>query len=248
MRHSRVYTSQTLASGDTVSLDKSASHYLADVLRVLEGDIVTLFNGNGSDYQGVVCEMQRHRVKVRLTRSRVPDNESRLKITLIQAITRSQRMDYALQKATELGVSSIQPLMSSRVEVRLDEKRQANRLAHWRTVVTSACEQSGRAVVPEILTPCSLQTWLAGATKVGSESASGRLVLVPRAGLKLSDYALSHKAVSVFVGPEGGFSKEELQSLHAAAVTGVSLGPRILRTETAGPVAIALLQAKAGDL
>ena len=248
MRQSRVYTSQTLASVDIIGLERAASHYLAHVLRVSEGDAVTLFNGDGSDYSGVVCELQRHRVHIRLTHSHVLDNESRLKITLIQAVTRSERMDYSLQKATELGVSSIQPLISSRVEVRLDGKRQANRLTHWRTVVTSACAQCGRAIVPEVLFPCTLSARLADAGQTGSEGAGARLVVVPEAGLKLSEYTLSHNAVSVFVGPEGGFSKEELQMLGAAAVTSVSLGPRILRTETAGPVALALLQAKAGDL
>ena len=165
MRQSRIYSSQSLASTQTVELTGPASHYLARVLRVSNGDPVTLFNGDGRDYTGEILEVQRNCVIVRLGESRSAGNESPLKITLVQAISRGERMDYTLQKATELGVSCIQPLSCHRVEVRLDEKRQAKRLIHWQGVVISACEQSGRAVVPEVLPPCSLDQWLSIADK-----------------------------------------------------------------------------------
>ena len=151
-------------------------------------------------------------------------------------------MDYSLQKATELGVVCIQPLTSRRVEVRLDKKRQAKRLAHWQGVVISACEQCGRAVVPEVKAPLSLSEWLATA------DASQRLVLDPASELKISSLPITGNAVSVLVGPEGGLTCKELDDVRARGITAVSLGPRVLRTETAGSATIAVLQAGAGDL
>ncbi len=151
-------------------------------------------------------------------------------------------MDYSLQKATELGVFCIQPITSRRVEVRLDKKRQAKRLAHWQGVVISACEQCGRAVVPEVKAPLSLSEWLAVSETVQ------RLVLDPVAGPGMSSVPITGNAVSVLVGPEGGFTSKEMDDVQAMGVTAVSLGPRVLRTETAGPAAIAVLQAGVGDL
>ena len=205
------------------------------------GDPVTLFNGDGRDYQGEICQLQRHTAIVRVVDSRNPGNESPLKITLVQAISRGERMDYSLQKATELGVFCIQPVISSRVEVRLDDARQVKRLSHWQGVVISACEQSGRATVPEVKTPLSLDKWM----EVADESP--RLVLEPAAVIKMSSFSITGGAVSILVGPEGGFTDEELERARSAGVTPVSFGPRILRTETAGPAAIAVLQSMAGD-
>jgi len=242
MRQSRIYTPQTLLSGDSIELEGPASHYLSRVLRVSEGDTVTVFNGDGRDYAGEVYGVQRQRVQVRLGNGQRVENESPLKITLVQAISRGERMDYSLQKATELGVDCIQPVISRRVEVRLDEKRRAKRISHWQGVVIAACEQSGRAVVPEVKAPLLLDDW------AQRSDGSPRLVLDPGAVPGLSSFTIKVHAVSLLVGPEGGFSEEELQNLYANGVTAVSLGPRVLRTESAGPAAIAILQAVAGDL
>lgn len=242
MRQSRIYTPQPLLSTETVELSGQTRHYLARVLRLSVGDSVILFDGDGREYPGEIIEVQSKRIIARLGESRPAGNESPLKITLVQAISRGERMDYSLQKATELGVSCIQPLVSQRVEVRLDEKRKAKRLQHWKGVVISACEQSGRAVVPEVLQPCLLDEWLAVA------DTSKSLVLDPTAKMRLSEFSEGHKNVSVLVGPEGGFTEIELEHVKAKGVTPLSLGPRILRTETAGPVAIAVLQVVAGDL
>jgi 16S rRNA (uracil1498-N3)-methyltransferase len=241
MRHSRVHTPQTLSSMASVELSGQVSHYLTRVLRLSEGDSVTLFNGDGRDYSGKISEIQRQCVMVALGDSQDPVNESALKITLVQAISRGERMDYCLQKATELGVSKIQLLTTSRVEVRLNETRLQKRMTHWQAVVTSACEQSGRAVVPKVRAPLTLLQWL--------DQADEKLNLVfdPSAKNTLSSVSLTGHAVSVLVGPEGGFSKEEIKHLTARAVEPVSLGPRVLRSETAGPAAIAVLQALAGD-
>lgn len=242
MRQSRVYTPQALVSMSSVELSAQISHYLARVLRLSEGDAVTLFNGDGRDYCGEVSEIQRHCVKVNILADHDPANESALKITLVQAVSRGDRMDYCLQKTTELGVTAIQLLISSRVEVRLNEARLQKRLAHWQAVVSAACEQSGRAVVPEVSAPVPFKQWLQ------QSDTNPRLMLDPLAATKLSSYPLSAAAVSLLVGPEGGLSEVEIQQARQLGVEPVSLGPRVLRTETAGPAAIAVLQAGAGDL
>ena len=242
MRRSRVYTPQSMESGLQIKLTGSAGHYLSRVLRLTAGDSVILFNGDGSDYAAMIIEIQRQQVSLRITDSKLSDNESKLKITLVQAISRGERMDYSLQKCTELGVHCIQPISSRRVEVQLDEKRLRKRLEHWQKVVISACEQSGRAVIPEVKTPVSLADWVACADD------SLRVVLDPSAQSKLSQLPTIAAGISLLVGPEGGFSEEELADLTLQGVLAVSLGPRVLRTESAGAAAIAVLQAGFGDL
>lgn len=149
-------------------------------------------------------------------------------------------MDNALQKATELGVFCIQPLMTQRVGVRLDGSRLVKRISHWQKVVTSACEQSGRAFIPEVRKPLSITGWLSDVDE------SRLLVLDPVADSKLSGLSIVGDSISIMVGPEGGFTNEELEQLCVNGVLAVSLGPRVLRTETAGPAAIAVLQSKTG--
>ena len=242
MRQSRIHTTQPLLSVESVELAGPAGHYLTRVLRLSKGDPLTLFNGDGNDYSGEIDDIQSQRVLIRITGSRPLNNESPLKITLVQAICRGERMDNALQKATELGVFCIQPLMSHRVGVRLDDTRRVKRVKHWQGVVISACEQSGRAVVPEVNEPLSISDW------ISASGQSGRLVLDPFAEKKLSSLTIEGDSVSILVGPEGGFTEEEVEQLCADGVTAVSLGPRVLRTETAGPAAIAVLQAKTGGI
>lgn len=240
MRQSRIHTSQPLLSMDVVELVGPTSHYLSRVLRLSKGDPVTLFNGDGRDYTAEISEIRSQRVLVRLSGSKTLANESPLKITLLQAVCRGERMDYALQKATELGVFCIQPLISHRVEVRLDAARRIKRMAHWQAVVISACEQSGRAVVPEVKTPLSIPEWINDADE------SPRFVLDPFSENKLSGLSIQGDTISILVGPEGGLTDQEMVQVRANGAMAVSLGPRVLRTETAGPAAIAVLQAKTG--
>ena len=242
MRRSRIYTAQTLKLGQTIGLDRRASHYLARVLRLKPGNALVLFNGDGSDYVSEVCEIQRDRIAVKITGRQEPGTESVLRITLVQAISRGERMDYSLQKATELGVSDIQPVTSQRVEVRLDQQKQTKRLAHWPGVVVSACEQSGRARVPEVRPVLPIEHWL----QTRDENQS--LLLDPMSRVKLSGVKLAGSSIDILVGPEGGFTDQEMEQLRDGRVMPVSLGPRILRTETAGPAAIAVIQAIAGDI
>ena len=240
MRQSRIFTSQPLLSADRIELTGAAFHYLTRVLRLSKGSALTLFNGDGRDYLAEIIGIESKSVMVRMMGNAVAANESPLKITLVQGVSRGERMDYALQKATELGVFCIQPVISRRVEVRLDKNRQVKRLKHWQGVVISACEQSGRAIVPEVKSPLSLSEW------VDTADSSPRFVLDPDKQNKLADLSIADRSLSLVIGPEGGFTGEEMQRFQSSGLTPVSLGPRVLRTETAGPAAIAVLQAKTG--
>jgi 16S rRNA (uracil1498-N3)-methyltransferase len=241
MRQSRIFTDQPLQPDREVSLDGKTGHYLFRVLKLQEGDSVVLFNGDGADYAADLLSNRRDQVEL-LVRARLPAvAESPLHITLVQAVGKGDRMDYSLQKATELGVTAIQPLFTERTEVRLKGDRLARRQAHWQAVLRSACEQSGRSVVPELAMAAGLHDWLA------IPQVAQRVVLAPAADLPLTALELRNPALEMLVGPEGGFAEVELKQLTLAGVTQCSLGPRVLRTETAGPAAIAVLQATFGD-
>ena len=241
LRLHRVHTAQPLHSGAEIRLDSATSHYLGRVLRVVRGQTLVLFNGDGSDYDAEVLEAARQSMLLRVNSSRPGIAEPVLHITVAQAVSRGERMDLTLQKCTELGAAAFQPLFSERVEVRLRGDKLARRMAHWQGVVVAACEQCGRAVVPEVLPALTLDDWL-------QSTASGpRLLLDPAAQQSLAEKTPGDR-VEVVVGPEGGFSDAESARIHASGVTGVRLGPRVLRTETAGPAAVAVLQSRAGDL
>jgi len=207
---------------------------------VAVGQAIVLFNGDGHDYAAEVVRSGKKEFSLDVI-SRLPAaRESGLKITVVQAISRGERMDQTLQKCTELGVAAFQPLFSERVEVRLSSERLARRLEHWQGVVVSACEQSGRAVIPEVLAPLDFGDWL------DRSDAGHALILVPGAETPLAKVEL-HDQVQLLVGPEGGFSGLELELACSHGVEPVSLGPRVLRTETAAPATVAVLQALAGD-
>lgn len=240
MRISRLFTDQPLAPDSEVTLEERTGHYVLRVLRLRAGDAVVLFNGDGADY---ACELMERRDRAVLrVNTRLPAaTESRLDLTLVQAVGKGDRMDYSLQKATELGVTAIRPLFSERTEVRLEGKRLDKRVAHWRGVLVSACEQCGRARLPDLQAPLTLDAWL-------EEPAPGaRLVLLPGAERPLAAVSPPSGGTEILVGPEGGLSEQEERKLRMAGCTPVSLGPRVLRTETAGPAALAVLQALWGD-
>ncbi len=241
MRISRLYSDQQLKPDSLISLKDNAANYVTRVLRMRLGNPLVVFNGDGFDYATEIESMSRNRVDL-VVNARLPAAaESNLHITLVQAISRGERMDYSLQKATELGVTDIHPVVSDRVEVKLEGKRLQKRMQHWQGVIISACEQSGRAIVPGLADPLELMEWS------GNKGTTLRLVLDPRSDQALSSQSIGDNRVELLVGPEGGFSDSELESLSVTGVRAVSLGPRVLRTETAGPAAIAILQAVAGD-
>lgn len=241
MRVSRLFTDQPLAPDAEVELEARTGHYLQRVLRLRPGDALVLFNGDGSDYAAELLGGPKDRVRVQVNTRLPAVPESSLPLVLVQAVGKGDRMDYSLQKATELGVTAVQPLFTERTEVRLDGARLERRMAHWRGVLVAACEQSGRARIPELRSARTLDAWL-------QRPGDGlRLALLPGAERPLAGIVPGSEGVEVLIGPEGGFSDPELTLLGRSGCVPVSLGPRVLRTETAGPAAIAVLQAVAGD-
>ncbi|MDX1571648.1 MAG: 16S rRNA (uracil(1498)-N(3))-methyltransferase [Xanthomonadales bacterium] len=242
MRRHRLHLPRDLESGQELELEGERSHYLGRVLRLQAGDLVYVFDGSGREFSARITTVQRGQVLIRLEVP-VPNHcESPLKIHLVQSISRGERMDLTLQKATELGVASIQPLVTRRTEVKLQGKRLDKRMDHWRGVISAACEQCGRAAVPEVFEPCKVPELLA-------RTIDGpALLLSPAGDRRLAEMELPGKTLALAAGPEGGFSDAEESAFRDAGWRAVTLGPRILRTETAGPAAVALAQGLWGDL
>lgn len=242
MRTIRSHIDAELAEGQTLALPDATATHLLRVLRLGEGDEVLLFNGKGHDYRARIRNVGKRSADVQIEARVEVQRESPLQVTLAQALARGEKMDWVLQKATELGVSRIAPVVTERTEVRLDADRADRRLQHWRGVIASACEQCGRAVLPGIEEPQLLSNWLAQARAPGHLL----LALAPEGEHSLTDLP-AFERLSLVIGPEGGLSPRDLDQLRAAGARGLRLGPRILRTETAGIAALAALQAIAGD-
>jgi 16S rRNA (uracil1498-N3)-methyltransferase len=242
MRVVRHYVEVPLSEGALVELPEAAVGHLVRVLRLGPGDRVQLFNGDGHDYEAELLAAGKRGAQARVLGRRAVERESPLRITLAQGIARGEKMDWVLQKATELGVARIAPVVSERPEVKLDAERAGKRGAHWRGVVAGACEQSGRARLPELLAPAALSDFLAG------ERSTHRYALDPGAEVTLASLQLAPgDSLCLLVGPEGGLSERDLAMARAAGFGGLRLGPRILRTETAALAAIAGLNALYGD-
>lgn len=243
MRVIRAFVDRPLAVGATVDLPEDAAAHLVRVLRLREGDACVLFNGDGFDHDARLVAAGKRGATAEIVTTRAVDLESPLRIILVQGIARGEKMDWILQKATELGVAAFVPVSSDRSEVKLDAERAAKRHAHWRSVVVSACEQSWRSRVPGVAAP---QTLTAALAALPADSA--RWLLDPEAADGIATMPPPAGAVVLAVGPEGGWSDNDRATLVAASFGGLRLGPRILRTETAGMAAIAALQARFGDL
>jgi 16S rRNA (uracil1498-N3)-methyltransferase len=242
MRLTRSHVEMPLQAGDEIALPEDVATHLLRVLRLQEGDPCVLFNGDGHDYDARITAIGKREARAQVLSARRVDNESPLRVTLLQGIARGEKMDWILQKATELGVDRILPVSSDRSEVKLDAQRAEKRLAHWRGIVVSACEQSGRAVVPDISPPQAL------AQAAALRNGSG-FILDPFAGASLASLqGETLRDCTIAIGPEGGWSPRDREQLLAAGFAGLRLGPRVLRTETAGIAAIAALQALCGDL
>ncbi|AZC53766.1 16S rRNA (uracil(1498)-N(3))-methyltransferase [Pseudomonas chlororaphis] len=238
MRLSRFFIDAPLSLGEH-ELPEAQAHYIGRVLRMAEGDALQLFDGSGNEFRGTLLEVGKKRVVVRLDESFAGQVESPLQIHLGQGLSRGERMDWAIQKATELGVNEITPIFSERCEVRLKDERADKRLAHWRQVAASACEQCGRSRVPVIHPPVLLAEW------IKQTQADLKLVLHP-----VAEPLVSHAkpaTLAFLIGPEGGLSDAEVNQAQATGFLPARLGPRVLRTETAPVVALAVAQQLWGD-
>ena len=249
MRLTRVFVESQLQSGSVLELPRETGAHLAKVLRARSGDEVVLFNGDGREFTGAIEKVQGSRVSASIGAARIMDRESPFQLTLVQCIPRGDRMDFIVQKATELGVVRIVPILSQRSVVRLDEGQSSSKQAHWRAVAVSACEQCGRNRLPAVDAPLQLLSYLGGLPRATAGGAL-RLVLEPERGAGAIDFATPRSAsrAEIAIGPEGGFAPEELEAFDLSAFSRVSLGPRVLRTETAAIAAIVVLQARFGDL
>jgi len=243
MRLSRVYVDQVLDTGARITLDKETSHYLGTVLRLRTDADILVFNASDGEFAARITEVNKHSIEVTLDALQRAPVPTRLSTLLGLGISRGDRMDLAIQKATELGVSSITPLYTQFGEVKLKADRAEKKLHHWHKITVSAAEQCGRLDLPTITPPASMDEWQA---MLGD---SLRLILDPSGEHGIAQFASSEPtSIALMIGPEGGFSEQELNWAETHGFTTVSLGPRILRTETAPIVALAILQHRFGDL
>ena len=242
MREIRVFTDQPLTTGEEVTLDVIASRHLATVLRLKEGDPISLFNGQGGEFRATLSECSGKRVTASVADFTNTERESPLHIHLGIGMSRGDRMDWVIQKATEVGVTEISPLYTERTEVKLKGDRAEKKLRHWQQVSISACEQSYRNRVPVIHPPITVNQWLS------SVEAEKKLVLHHRSQHSISELGEQQAAsAALLIGPEGGLSTDEIKRAEKHSFMPLTLGPRVLRTETAPVVAISILQSLWGD-
>jgi 16S rRNA (uracil1498-N3)-methyltransferase len=242
VRLTRVFLDAELIPGTVVQLSPDTAAHLVKVLRARSGDDLVLFNGSGREFAATIEGVGGSRVAAQVGRALEVDRESPLAITLVQCVPRGDRMDFIVQKATELGVARIVPVLSQRSVVHLNAAQSESKIAHWRAVAVSACEQCGRNRLPQIDAPQQLSKYLGE-----SQPGAVRLVLEPE--LSGGNPALSLSgAAEIAIGPEGGFAPDELEAFRVAKFSPLSLGPRILRTETAAIAAVVWLQARFGDM
>ena len=237
----RFYVDFALSPDSVVELPDNVVRHL-NVLRVKNTEEIVLFNGNGKSYPALPEVLEKRRASVRILREEATDNESPLNITLVQAVSAAERMDFTLQKSVELGVAEIRPVISERCVVRLSGERAEKRVARWQEIVVSACEQSGRNIVPKVL---PLTTYAQALQQLPQETA--KLLMSLNRAQKLSDIRPQSGKVVFMVGPEGGWTEKEEQQAFDAGFQSVTLGKRVLRTETASLAAIAAMQTLWGD-
>lgn len=244
MRENRVFIEQPLQSAAVVHIDGSAAAHIARVLRLRPGDELVVFDGRGGEYEARLEALRKDTALVAVGAHRENERESPLAITLAQGISRGERMDLVFQKATELGVRRIVPLLTERTVVRLDSKQAAAKRRHWRAVAVAACEQCGRNRVPEIAAPEDLDAFVSACSSASEET---RIVLSPQGETRVRDLRAS-TGVVMLIGPEGGLAARELEKARQVGFEALRLGPRILRTETAAIAALAVIQQQLGDL
>ncbi len=239
----RIYCPETLRADGPVTLTGDQHRHLAHVLRLKAGAPVTLFDGTGGEYAAVIEVINRSSSTLQTGEFRDVSKESALRIRLVQGIGRGERTDYAIQKAVELGVSSIVPVLTRRGVVRLNAERARKRLSHWQGIVIHACQQCGRNQLPELCPVISLDEWLGD-----YEGGALDLILDPDGATTVGKLEHPGGLISLVVGPEGGLDSEEYKAAYAAGFIGVTLGPRTLRTETAAVAGLTAVQLRWGDL
>ena len=243
MRLTRVYVEGPLLAGKRVKLEGGAASHITRVLRLRVGAALTVFDGAGGEHEASIDKAHGGEVIVAVGERAAIERESPLHLTLAQGVSRGERMDLVVQKATELGVTELVPVLTERSVVKLTAQQSDRKVNHWRAIAIAACEQCGRNRLPSVAAPVALRDFLRG------DAASGaRLLLSPGGTTSLGDLPRPAAGITVLIGPEGGLTDEEEQSALAAGFTSVRLGPRVLRTETAAIAALALLQRQFGDL
>ncbi len=243
MRPPRVHVDEPLAAHSRATLRGAAATHIRRVLRLGPGAELTAFDGRGGEYPATIAALSQDRVLLAIGAQRLSERESPLAVTLAQGVSRGERMDLVVQKATELGVRRLVPLLTERTVVRLDARQADARRRHWRGVAIAACEQCGRNAVPEIASPARLAAFLSSL-----EPEATRVVLAPAGALKVRDLAGADRPLVLLIGPEGGLSESEQRAASDAGFRALNLGPRVLRTETAAIAALAALQQHLGDL
>lgn len=241
MRITRIFQKLPLKEGIEITLDEEASHHLSRVLRMPEGARLIIFNGESGEYQATIVKNNKHHTQVKIQKFIHQYHPSPLKIHLGQVMSRGDKMDFTIQKAVELGVNEITPLISSRCEVKLSGERIEKKQDHWKKIIISACEQCGRTDIPILNKIQTLHDW------APSLSSSLKLMCHPESHTRFKELKIENE-VSILIGPEGGFSEDEIELAKTAQFHLMQLGPRILRTETAGLTIISILQGLWGDI
>jgi 16S rRNA (uracil1498-N3)-methyltransferase len=237
----RLYFPGEIAAHGECRVAGAQAHHVIHVLRLQVGDALTLFDGHGTEYAAKITHSGKAALTLAVGVPCAVNRESPLAVVLAQGISSGERMDYTVQKCVELGVSVIQPLLTQRSVVRLSGERAEKRVAHWQAIAVAACEQCGRNQLPAVLPVQPLTQWLA------TPSSGARYLLSPLAQTRLRDTAHPHGAVTLLVGPEGGWDETEAAAARHAGFAPLALGPRVLRTETAAVAALAALQTLWGD-
>lgn len=253
MRTIRLYSPIDLAPGSEVDLDPAAAHRLGRVLRRRVGDPVTIFNGDGRDAACEIVSLSGRDCRVRVGAVHAVDTESPLVLHLVQAVAKGDKMDWVIQKAVELGVTAIHPVLTEHGDVRLDAARAEKRRLRWQEIVIGACEQCGRARVPNVAAAVALDDWVPPDAVGFLLDPDGETALVEAArpgtaAIEGANEAAIETSIAIAIGPEGGFGPRDRARFEQLGYRSVRFGPRVLRTETAGAAALAVLQAKFGDL
>lgn len=242
MRIPRIYLDQLLTENKNCLLSDDAAHHVSKVLRMKAGQPLSLFNGRGGWFDAMITRIDKRSVEVATGAHHPDESESPLEITLVQGVSRGERMDYTLQKAVELGVKKIAPVLCEYTNVKLDEDKKQKRHEHWRKIIINACEQCGRNRIPHLAVVTDLEDWLE------ADRNGLKLILHPGTSVRLSELPDTTMNLTLLAGPEGGFSEHEVANALKQGYQTLTLGPRILRTETAALAAITACQVLWGDL